>query len=459
MQKHKLRSLMAGAATVGVTAVAATLVLGTGVASAAPADPPGGAVPVAPHFNNGNIEGIRDAGSDTTFFMMQTIGDLYTGAGLYGCTTNSSAGQTLYNSNDTSLTTNINYFCQANKNIDTTDVSDNWSRTEVTEGVDLVGSGGGQNQLCGATPTPLPVDFARSSKPAGTACGDMVETGYAKDGVPVIGYPVNPSNFGTSSIAPYNAVNGGAWGPVQQGWLPGDPAGGPYTGTPLSDMSNADGGGGTGSTAFRLWCATDATRITDWGALTNLGPTIAVVGVTTTSGSPNISVSGNFPSSVAPGQAVSGAGIPAGTHVQSVSAGNAVLTANATANSTNDTLDITTTTTYTEGNGVPVGISVRLLGVNTASGTEATFTSYVNSGASTGGCGSNMNTERGQRPEPGDRSEPQQRPHCAGEQLGPGHAVRQRGLPRSGLCRPGDRGVDHPVHGVQRRVQHEPVRR
>ena len=53
---------------------------------------------MAPHFYNGNVEGIRDTGSDTTFFMMQRIGDLYTGAGLYGCILNTSAGQTLYNS-------------------------------------------------------------------------------------------------------------------------------------------------------------------------------------------------------------------------------------------------------------------------------------------------------------------------------------------------------------------------
>jgi len=402
MHKPKLRSLMAGAATIGVTAVAATLVLGAGVASAAPADPPGGAVPVAPHFYNGNAEAIRDAGSDTTFFVMQKIDDLYTGAGLYGCTLNTAAGQTLYNSSDpASTTTNESYFCQQNQNIATTDTSDNWDRTEVATGTDVLGSGAGQNQLCGAASTPLPVDFARSSKPAGTACSDMVETGFAKDGVPVIAYPVNPSSFGTSTNAAYDGINGGVIGPVQQGWLPGDPPAGPYTGSPLTDVSNVDGGGGAGSTAFRLWCATDASRISDWGALTNLGPTIAVVNVTTTSGSPNISVSGTFPAAVAGGntQAVSGPGIPGGTTISSVSGGSAVLSANATATSTTATLDITTTTTLTEGNGVPVGIPVRLMGVNTSSGTEATFTLFANSGVSgTTGCSSNMNTNAANDP-------------------------------------------------------------
>ena len=88
MHKHKLRTSVVRAAAVGAAALSATLIVGAGVASAAsaPSDPSGGATPVAPHFYNGNVEGIRDTGSDTTFFMMQKIGDLYTGAGLYGCT-------------------------------------------------------------------------------------------------------------------------------------------------------------------------------------------------------------------------------------------------------------------------------------------------------------------------------------------------------------------------------------
>ena len=85
-------------------------------------DPPGGATPAPPHFYNGNVEGIRSTGSDTTLFLMQRIGDLYTGAGLYGCTLNSGAGQTLYNSSDpASATTNEEYYCEANSNISTTD--------------------------------------------------------------------------------------------------------------------------------------------------------------------------------------------------------------------------------------------------------------------------------------------------------------------------------------------------
>ena len=230
MQKHRLRTGVVRAVAIGAAALSATLIVGAGVASAAPADPPGGATPVAPHFYNGNIEGIRDTGSDTTFFMMQKIGDLYTGAGLYGCTLNSSAGQTLYNSSDpASATTNLEYFCQSGQNVSTTDVNDNWDRTEVTGGVDDVGSGAGQNQLCQALSTPLPVDFSRSSKPA-SGCATLVGTGYAKDGVAIVGYPVNPTTYGTSTTAPYSSINGGVVGPVALGWLPGDPNNGPYTG-------------------------------------------------------------------------------------------------------------------------------------------------------------------------------------------------------------------------------------
>ena len=228
---------------------------------------------MAPHFYNGNVEGIRNTGSDTTFFMMQKIGDLFTGAGLYGCTLNSSAGQTLYNSTDpASATTNEEFYSASGQNVATTDVNDNWDRTEVTEGVDDVGSGAGQNQLCAALSTPLTVDFARSSKPA-SGCATLVGTGYAKDGVAIVAYPVNPTTYGTSTSSAYQNVDGGVVGPVAEGWLPGDPNNGPYTGTSYNPqanaagLSNADNGGGVNSTAFRLWCATDSTRITDWGAL------------------------------------------------------------------------------------------------------------------------------------------------------------------------------------------------
>jgi hypothetical protein len=404
MQKHKLRTGVVKAAAVGAAALSATLILGVGagVASAAPADPPGGATPIAPHFYNGNVEGIRDSGSDTTFFMMQRIGDLFTGAGLYGCTLNTSAGQTLYNSSDpASATTNESFFCQSGQNVSTTDVNDNWDRTEVTEGVDNVGSGAGQNQLCGAASTPLAVDFARSSKPSTGACSTEVQTGYAKDGVPVLSYPVNPTavGAGTSTTAPYSSINGGVVGPVSEGWLPGDPNNGPYTGTPLTQISNADNGGGASSTAYRVWCQTNSNRITDWGALTNLGPNLEVQGVSLSSGSTTATITGTFPSTVASGDAITGSGIPSSTTVSSVSGGTLTLSNPASATTTS-TVRITTSSALAAGQGVPIGVPLRVMGVNTASGTEATFASYAESGVASGGCSSNMDTNAATDPNP-----------------------------------------------------------
>ncbi|MGA2306311.1 MAG: hypothetical protein ABSH29_19320 [Acidimicrobiales bacterium] len=400
MHKHKsrLRSHLARAAAIGFAGLTASLVVGAGVASAAtPPDPTGGANPVAPHFYNGNVEGIRDSGSDTTFFMMQRIGDLYTGAGLYGCTLNSSAGQTLYNSSDPASTTaNEEFFCASGANTSTTDTNDNWDRTEVTEGVDDVGSGAGQNQLCSALSTPLTVDFARSSKPSTGACGTEVQTGYAKDGVPIVDYPINPDVYGTSTTAPYSSLNGGVIGDVAHGWLPGDNPAGPYSGTTLGNISNV---GGAASTAYRLWCATDSTRITDWGQLTNLGPNIDLADVSESSGSPTITGLLGPSSDLASGDAVSGSGIPSGTTVSSVSGSTLTLSNSATASGTVD-LTVTLSSALTAGNGYPIGIPIRIVGVNTASGTEATFASYAESGVSGGGCSSNMDTDAALDPNP-----------------------------------------------------------
>jgi hypothetical protein len=414
MHKQKLRRHMARAAVIGFAGLSASLVVGAGVASATPADPPGGAIPVAPHFYNGNVEGIRDTGSDTTFFMMQKIGDLYTGAGLYGCTLNGSAGQTLYNTLDpVSASANFSFFCLSGANVSTTDVNDNWDRSEVTEGVDSVGSGAGQNQLCGSAvaSSPLPVDFARSSKPEGTACSTLAQTGYAKDGVPVVDYPlVNPDvQDGVATTAPYSGINGGIVGPVSLGWLPGDSPSGPYTGTKLASVDNT---GTQLSVAYRLWCATDSTRITDWGQLSNLGPNLLVTGVSTTNGSKTISVAGSFPSSVGVGDAITGTGIPSGTTLSTESGGTATLSNAATATGTINAR-ITTASTLSVGNGAPIGVPVRLIGVNTASGTEATFASYAESGVASGGCTSNMNTNDASDPNPVTATGANATPHVA----------------------------------------------
>ncbi len=487
MDKHKLRKTVAKAAAVGLAACAA-LIMGSGVASATiPPDPTGGATPVAPHFYNGNVEGIRSAGSDTTFFVMQKISDLYTGAGLYGCALNTGSGATLYNTTDSDTSTNVDYFCKAGANVSTTDTSDNWDRVEVTTGVDHVGSGNGQNQVCGSStePTPIPVDFARSSKPVVTVCSPaLVPTGFAKDSAPIVESPINPTTYGTSATYPYSGINGGVVGTVANGWLPGDantctannsgnyPTSGQCSGTPLTDIDNNDVSG-AGSTAYRLWCASDTTRIMDWGSLTNLGPDLELqvalngttsatfdrqdVGGQTSSGSKTVvdpfaetsdvglSISGpdiasgstistyvgptsthgpeftlnnaatgtspsggetftisgqTVPSIVTHGDAISGAGIPSGDTVNSVSGGTITLT-NAATTTANSTVHINTgSSSLNEGQGVPIDVPIRIMGVNTSSGTEYTFSNFAESGVSSGGCSSNMNTNDAFDPNP-----------------------------------------------------------
>jgi hypothetical protein len=404
MRPTNLRRRLGVAATVGVTALIATLGVGVGVAGAVPSDPS----PGYPSWNNGVVNGIRDTGSDTTFYMMQKIGDLYTSAGLYGCTLNSAAGQTLFNSSFTATAANEEFYCLSGKNTTTSDNTDNWSRTEVTEGVDDVGSGAGQNQLCGSTvlSSPLTVNFARSSKPEGTACGDLQETGYAKDGVPAVAFQINPSTYGTAaSSSPYASVAGGVVGDVDKGWEPGNPVGGPFTGTPFVNVANNDNGGSASSTAYRLWCATDSTRITDWGQLTNLGPNLAIPNVTLNSGSTTATAPSGytFPSTVAAGQAVttSASGdLAGGTTVASVS-GNVLTLSTAATGSGTDDLQIATGSSLTVGSGGSIGLPIRIVGVNSASGTEATWQSFATSGVSgSPGCASNVNTDAASDPNP-----------------------------------------------------------
>jgi hypothetical protein len=295
--------------SVGVVAVLGALTFGVSTAGAIPV-PTGG---TSGHWFIGKVETDRNTGSDTTIFLMQQIADLYNQAALYGCQLNADEST-----------------CNTTGDIATTDTQDNYDRDEEYVGIDDVGSGAGQGQLCGtvADPSNLPVDFARSSKPPGTACSDMVGLGFGKDGVPAVDFPtVNPDQLygAVPSSSPYASVNGGAIGPVAEGWLPSDPIGGPYTGTPFTNLTNNDSGGGANSVAYRIWCSTATSgpdaRITDWGQLTNLdGGTLPV------------------------------------------------------------------------GSGAPIGIPINVVGVNTSSGTDATFSAFAESGVTGGNCASNSDT-------------------------------------------------------------------
>jgi hypothetical protein len=104
MRISRLRHRIAVAGSIGAAALIATVGI-AGVAGANTYNPgtnPANGVtdPAAgyPLFNNGVINADRSVGSDTTFFMMQKIGDLYTQAALYGCPLNGGAKtDSLYN--------------------------------------------------------------------------------------------------------------------------------------------------------------------------------------------------------------------------------------------------------------------------------------------------------------------------------------------------------------------------
>src|ERR1700688_195960 len=85
MRHRILRNRFAAAASLAVVTITMTMTLGAGVASANPPSPTYG---VAPHWFVGKPEQVRDAGSDTTFFAIQRLSDLFVQSGLYGCQLN-----------------------------------------------------------------------------------------------------------------------------------------------------------------------------------------------------------------------------------------------------------------------------------------------------------------------------------------------------------------------------------
>jgi hypothetical protein len=357
MRNHKIwRRRFAGAASLGGVLLAATLLMG-GTAYAGVTVPAYPTIGVYPNWYTANdsVSNIdRAAGSDTTFYMMQQLSDEYNQSGLYGCTlVGSGSGQNAFCDHTTGGAPNYS-------DVTTTDTTDNFDSTEVLMGLNDIGSGNGQQQLCGILPSPQKVDFARSSKPiaSNAGCSTLAEAGYAKDSVPVTDVQnIDPGSFGAATgyegkvftaanqtFTPPAFPANGLIGPVAAGWLPTDATNCAAQGTggagPFCSgtaFNNVVGGTGTGasSIAYRLWCATDATRITDWGQLTNL------------------SAANN------------------GGTAQPV------------------------------GSGKPIGVPIRIIGVNKGSGTVATFNAFANSGVTGGGCAAspfNPDAASGQNP-------------------------------------------------------------
>lgn len=379
----------------------------------------------------------RGAGSDTTLFMMQQLGLLYNDAGLYGCnlTTNNSDC-------DNTEGTNVESDSAA------TDTVDNFDRTEITNGINLIGSGNGLKQLCGTITTPDPVAFARSSKPAvGAVSGcNIAQVGYAKDSVPGVDFqhlapglfgsptafisgnyessvPVGGGSGDTATGPAWPSANSGEIGAPAAGWLPGDPvncvpagsglSGTPCSGTPFTDVDNTAqiSGDDFSTEAYRLWCqgpnATSTTaethaatdpRIVDWGELTNLSTGGATTSGALTSGGTVTTLAVNaLPQNLnEPLGATSNTvviQVTSGSHsqlfeVDTASAGATSLTVLGSPTA-NFSYPSSSAITYAVGDGTPIGVPVHIVGINTGSGTVATFTSFALSGTGdSSDCGS-----------------------------------------------------------------------
>ena len=288
MRHRILRNRFAVAGSLIVAAMTMATTLGAGPASA---NPPTPALGTSPHFFVGAPEQIRDVGSDTTFFAMQRLSDLFEQAGLYGCVLNGGIAPNNSLCNRTGLGTDV---------IATTDVNDNYDHIEVITGLGNIGSGNGQKQLCGTQTAPFGggnkntgtqpgtanfnPDFARSSKAVDTTlscAANMVGLGFAKDAVPPVDFPgAEGTGVATDATGQWSSQ---VVGPVAAGWLPGNSItcdqGAPLSspnplntvngcgGVPVTDISNV---GGTSSEAYNLWCNTGVGRISDWAQLTNL---------------------------------------------------------------------------------------------------------------------------------------------------------------------------------------------
>lgn len=252
--------------TTGAVTLSAALVVSTGVASASQT------TGTAPRFNTTNgVQQVRAAGSETTYYLMNALGSLYTQTSIYGCI----------------LSTTDNRTCTTSDG--PIDTQDDWSRTEFDNGAG-VGSGKGIAQLCGAPTGGLVTDFARSSRAIGSgdltgSCNssNLIPLNYADDAVvPVDFQNVGKTQIGTTTPCPAGVtaaqLESGSCqlGPLAAGWVPGDTLAGPYHGQPFNNITTV---GGTSSLAQRIYhCSGVSSPITDWGQLTNLGtpPTLAV---------------------------------------------------------------------------------------------------------------------------------------------------------------------------------------
>jgi hypothetical protein len=296
MRLRKLRHRLAMASSLAAAGTAAALLLGSATAQAAvtiPSFPTFGTYPswLSSTGQVGNTD--TSEGSDTTLFMMQSISNTYNSSGIlpFGC----------------QLASDLQHCnLSGNPNVSQSDPLDNFTGTQEVQGTWNVGSGNGQDAICGKIAVPLntTVDYSRSSKPYSDTCSAQ-QMGYAKDAIAAVDFPnIDPQAYGTASgyigktFISYNSAGtqvntafpSGGIGSVAAGWEPGDPfncvandsgaSSNLCSGTPFEEVDNTpiSGGNSLTSAATRLWCthgsksSPDQSQIMDWGQLTNLSP-------------------------------------------------------------------------------------------------------------------------------------------------------------------------------------------
>jgi hypothetical protein len=220
------------------------MLLGSGVGQAATLD-------AYPQFFTPGVNQFRATGSETTYYVMNAISNLYSQTAIYGCTLQAVDMRTCNTAADGSAT----------------DTVDDYSRNEFTNG-EGIGTGNGVKQLCGSVPTGgLPVDFARGSRaPSGAAESCAVGLNFAKDSI--IGVVFQFHNK-TAVACTTGSCTATQIGPVAAGWRPGDALGGPYTGVSVGNLDNtASSILGGASLASEVYCDKTGTfAIGDWGQL------------------------------------------------------------------------------------------------------------------------------------------------------------------------------------------------
>ena len=212
-------------------------------------------------FQPRGINAVRSIGVDSAFYVFAKLGALYGQTSIFGCSLGSD-----------------NRTCLGTADQSTTDTIDDYSRNEYVNGT-AVTQDSAISKLCATTPG---ADFVRLSRPLTSTdlsgpctSSTLLSYNFADDSVVPVTFPSISTSLingatactGTTTTNPPTPTPSGCQlGPVSAGWRPGDPLGGPYSGTAFTNLTTA---GGATSLVQRIYCPTNASPITDWGQLTD----------------------------------------------------------------------------------------------------------------------------------------------------------------------------------------------